>query len=83
MSKVERFYDQNPQYEWERLERHRTEFAVTMRVLEDYLPQPPAKILDVGGGPGRYAIALTQRGYKTVSRPGVGLAYTLLLAHRE
>jgi ubiquinone/menaquinone biosynthesis C-methylase UbiE len=64
MKRVERFYDQNPQYEWERLERHRTEFAVTMRVLEDYLPKPPAKILDVGGGPGRYAIALTQRGYE-------------------
>jgi SAM-dependent methyltransferase len=64
MSRVKRFYDQNPQYEWERLERHRTEFAVTMRALEDYLPKPPAKILDVGGGPGRYAIALTQRGYE-------------------
>ena len=64
MGQVERFYDQNPEYEWERLERHRTEFAVTMRALEDYLPKPPAKILDVGGGPGRYAIALTQRGYE-------------------
>jgi 2-polyprenyl-3-methyl-5-hydroxy-6-metoxy-1,4-benzoquinol methylase len=37
-------------------------FAVTMRTLGDYLPQPPAKILDIGGGPGRYAI--TQRGYE-------------------
>ena len=64
MGKVERFYDQNPEYEWERLERHRTEFAVTMRAFEDYLPKPPARILDVGGGPGRYAIALTQRGYE-------------------
>jgi len=63
MSEVERFYDQNPQYEWERLKRHRTEFAVTMRALEDHLSKPPAKILDVGGGPGRYAIALSQRGY--------------------
>ncbi len=63
MTGVEGYYDQNAQYEWDRLERHRTEFAVTMRALRDYLPCPPAKILDVGGGPGRYAIALTERGY--------------------
>jgi len=64
MSRIERFYDNDAQYEWDRLERHRTEFAVTMRALGDYLPRPPAKILDVGAGPGRYAIALTQQGYE-------------------
>jgi len=64
MSRIERFYDNDTQYEWDRLDRHRTEFAVTMRALGDYLPKPPAKILDVGGGPGRYAIALTQQGYE-------------------
>jgi SAM-dependent methyltransferase len=39
------------------------EFAVTLRTLRDYLPQPPASIVDIGGGPGRYAIALAQLGY--------------------
>lgn len=63
MSKVESFYNNNAEREWERLERHRTEFAVTMRAFEDYLPRPPATILDIGGGPGRYSIALTQQGY--------------------
>jgi len=66
MSEVERFYDRNPRYEWERLERHRTEFAVTLRALEDHLPAPPAKVLDVGGGPGRYAIELARRGYEVI-----------------
>jgi ubiquinone/menaquinone biosynthesis C-methylase UbiE len=61
---VEGFYDQNAQYEWDRLDQHRTEFAVTMRALSDHLPPPPAKVLDVGGGPGRYAIALTRQGYE-------------------
>lgn len=61
--KIEQYYDENPEFEWNRLERHRLEFAITMRALEEYLPAPPAKILDVGGGPGRYAIALTQKGY--------------------
>lgn len=64
MSEVEAFYDRNPQYEWERLEHHRTEFAVTLRAFKDYLPAVPAKILDVGGGPGRYSIALAQLGYE-------------------
>lgn len=64
MSRVERDYDQGAQYEWDRLDRHRTEFAVTMRALADHLPRPPAKIVDIGGGPGRYAIALAEQGYE-------------------
>ena len=64
MSVVEQYYDANVQLEWERLSvRHRTEYAVTMQVFADYLPQPPATVLDIGGGPGRYAIALAQQGY--------------------
>lgn len=60
---VESHYDDSAEREWTRLERHRTEFAVTMRALAGHLPAPPAGVLDVGGGPGRYAIALAQRGY--------------------
>lgn len=60
---VQQFYDGNSDREWERLARHRTELAVTLRALADHLPPPPAQVLDVGGGPGRYAIALTQQGY--------------------
>ncbi len=61
---IRRCYDQQPEAEWERLERHRTEFAVTLRALEEHLPPPPAKVLDCGGGPGRYAIELARRGYE-------------------
>jgi len=63
MEAVEQFYDNDPQQEWQRLERHRTEFAVTMRALAEFLPPPPARIMDMGGGPGRYSIALAQQGY--------------------
>jgi S-adenosylmethionine-dependent methyltransferase len=63
MKTVERYYDQDPITEWERSERHPTEFAVTFRALDEYLPPPPARVLDNGGGPGRYSIALAQRGY--------------------
>jgi SAM-dependent methyltransferase len=61
---VERLYDGDPEREWERLSRHRTEYAVTMRALRDHLPSPPLRILDCGGGPGRYAIELARLGYQ-------------------
>lgn len=57
-------YDGDPEREWQRLDRHRTEFAVTLRAMTDFLPASPARVLDVGGGPGRYAITLAQRGYE-------------------
>jgi ubiquinone/menaquinone biosynthesis C-methylase UbiE len=63
MADVERYYNANPQQEWNRLDRDRVEFAVTLRALDEYLPPPPAHVLDIGGGPGRYAIELSRRGY--------------------
>ncbi len=33
-------------------------------LLTRFLPPPPARILDVGGGPGGYALWLAQRGYE-------------------
>jgi 2-polyprenyl-3-methyl-5-hydroxy-6-metoxy-1,4-benzoquinol methylase len=69
MNIVERFYDENAGQEWERLtfehEPHRwLEFQVGMQIMEKYLPPAPARVLDVGSGPGRYAIALAERGYR-------------------
>ena len=64
MGRIESWYDDKAQQEWQRLDNHRTEFAVTMRVLKDHLPPPPADVLDIGGGPGRYAIELTKQGYE-------------------
>ncbi len=64
MSKIQKFYDDNVDLEWERLgSRHRTEFAVSLRALKEYLPLPPVKVIDIGGGPGRYALALADLGY--------------------
>jgi S-adenosylmethionine-dependent methyltransferase len=61
---IEQLYDNDPQREWERMERHRTEYAVTMCALRDHLPPPPARVLDCGGGPGHYAIELARLGYE-------------------
>ena len=63
MNDVEQYYDSDPIREQEREERHRTEFAVARRVLSACLSPAPARILDDGGGPGRYAIQLAKQGY--------------------
>ena len=49
MQEVEKYYDEHAQAEWERLERHPMEFALTMQALQEYLV-PESRILDVEGG---------------------------------
>jgi hypothetical protein len=71
MSRVEKYYDQNTQVEWDRLERHRIEFQVSLRMLAEFLLKPPAGLID-SGGPGRYAITLVKRGF---SNSLTGAAY--------
>jgi len=40
------------------------EYVRSVELLERLLPAPPARVLDVGGGPGTYAAPLAQRGYR-------------------
>lgn len=61
---VAEHYNTHLDQEWERLDRHRTEFAVTRKALQAYLPLSPARVLDLGSGPGRYAIELSHAGYQ-------------------
>lgn len=44
--------------------RGQVEFVRTITIVDRTLPAPPARILDVGGGPGRYAAALAAQGYQ-------------------
>lgn len=60
---VRAHYDRHVEQEWLRLSRHRVEFAVTLRALRDTLA-PASRVLDVGGGPGRYAVALAVAGHR-------------------
>ena len=62
--RLRRFYDEEHD-EWGRLETEvgSYEWATTTRHLAAFLPPPPARVVDIGGGPGRYAIWLAQRGY--------------------
>jgi ubiquinone/menaquinone biosynthesis C-methylase UbiE len=44
------------------------EFERTIEILARHLPDPPATIADIGGGPGRYALWLADRGYEVEHR---------------
>jgi len=79
---VREFYNRNPAYEWERLERPYThlEYVTTMHLVDKYFPKSGA-VVDIGSGPGRYSIAMMERGYEVVL---VDLSERLLeVAQRE
>jgi len=60
---VAELYDAAPEREWRRLDERRIEFGVTRRALAEFLPPAPAEVIDIGSGPGRYAIPLASEGY--------------------
>jgi SAM-dependent methyltransferase len=69
LERVRRTYGRNPEREWARLEtgaQNRLEYVVTIYALERDLPAPDQtpRILDAGGGPGRYTLFLAERGYR-------------------
>ncbi|MFV0308744.1 MAG: class I SAM-dependent methyltransferase [Desertimonas sp.] len=57
------------EHTWTRLDTwHRVERTVLARLLDRWLPEPPARIADIGGGNGRWAVELARLGHR------VGLA---------
>jgi len=78
--RVAEFYDELGESEWKRLDATflgRLEFEVTLDYLTTHLPEA-GRVLDVGGGGGRYAVWLSNRGYDVdlvdVSRQQVSIA---------
>lgn len=68
MDNVRDHYNRLADYEWGRLVQdpyHGLEFRGTMAALEEHLPGQ-GRVLDAGGGPGRYALELCRRGYTVV-----------------
>jgi ubiquinone/menaquinone biosynthesis C-methylase UbiE len=53
-------YSEATRLDWSyfQMERERTQ-----EIVERHLPQPPAEVLDVGGGPGAYSLWLARKGY--------------------
>lgn len=65
---VRGYYDQRGESEWHRLALPfdgEIEWEIHSRALEEWLP-PGGRILDLGGGPGRWAIWLARRGHRVV-----------------
>ena len=65
--RVKRFYSIATEREWERLAQPHEgalEFAVNRAWIERYLPPAGSSVLDLGGGPGRYAIWLAGLGHR-------------------
>lgn len=63
---VREYYAHFDRREWHRLAdtgEGAIEFAITCRALIRHLPSS-GRVLDLGGGPGRYAIWLVERGYQ-------------------
>lgn len=58
---VKGYYDSAPEEEWARLEQNPWEFEINCAYLDRYI-RPGERVLDLGGGPGRYSIHLAKRG---------------------
>lgn len=63
MNEIENWYDEKYD-EWDRLERHKIEFDITKRYLDEYIIGKDLEIFDIGGGPGRYSIYLADKGHR-------------------
>lgn len=62
---VRAYYDQAPEKEWDRLVTiSQIEYFTTMKILEEIIGERRLRILDIGGGPGRYSIELSKLGHE-------------------
>lgn len=83
---VASFYGGLGQGEWDRLETpfFQIEYLSTLRLIERYFPST-GRVLDLGGGPGRYTLDLLQHGFQVtlldLSPELVALAGRRLAAH--
>jgi len=57
---VKEYYDSCSEGEWNRIVG-RPEFILTIRFIDRYI-KPGDRVLDIGGGPGRYSLYLAKRG---------------------
>lgn len=61
IEQIREFYDNGSAQEWERMDRHPVEWHVNSSVMGRYI-RPGERVLDVGGGPGRYSIHFAKKG---------------------
>ena len=59
---IKAYYDARVEAEWRRLEDSWLEHAITRHFIDARL-RPASSVLDIGGGPGRYALDLAAQGH--------------------
>jgi len=62
VSDIAAYYNNDPERERSRLERHQLEYDLTWRYLSQYLPSQ-GSILELGAATGRYTLELAKQGY--------------------
>lgn len=66
ISDIAAYYNNDPEIERSRLERHQLEHDLTWRYLDKYLPSQGC-ILEIGAATGRYTLGLARRGYRVTA----------------
>src|SRR5258707_4970237 len=61
---IEQYYAEYPEHERLSSARGQLEFERTKRIVQRFLPSPPAIVADVGGGTGPYSFWLASLGYE-------------------
>lgn len=61
VEQVKAYYDASVEQEWDRLSRHPFEFEINRRFIDRYVAKG-TRVLDAGGGPGRYSLHLAALG---------------------
>ncbi len=61
---IEQYYSEYPEHERLTSARGQLEFERTKRIVQRFLPSPPAVVADVGGGTGPYSFWLASLGYE-------------------
>lgn len=66
VSDITAYYNNDPELERSRLDRHQLEYDLTWRYLNQYLPSH-GSILEIGAATGRYTLGLARRGYNVTA----------------
>jgi SAM-dependent methyltransferase len=66
ISDIAAYYNNDPEVERSRLDRHQLEHELTWRYLNQYLPSH-GSILEIGAATGRYTLGLARRGYSVTA----------------
>jgi len=66
MDKVKEYYENRVEKEWDRLDRYKMEYYITLKILDKHIRGKNLKICDIGGGPGKYSMFLAKQKHRVM-----------------